>query len=424
MEIKIPFIGKPLRMDIGTTGRWLGAEDDIGIGLGTDTHVTEEKALGIDAVFACVNLYARTLASMPLVVYAKGPNGKERAVDHPLYNLLHNEPNPNMTSHTFRKQMEAALKLWGNAYAWIEFNQDWTVKHLWPLQPSHVFPQRSLKTGELFYDVVFFNGETRRLRSYEILHVPGLGFDGIAGKSPVRQFAETMGLNLNIRKYGNKFFKNGAHPSGVLEHPGSLSEQAQQRLVHKFDQAYSGMGNSGKTLLLEEGMQYKPISVPPEEAQFLESRKYGVSEIARIYGVPPHMIGDLEHATFSNIESQDINFAKHSILPECVSWEQELMRKLLNDTERARFEIEFNMEGLVRGDLESRYRAYAIGRQWGFLSADDIRAKENMSGVDGGNTTYAPLNMISSSLSDKYWEAKIEQMLAKATGEGVKKNAE
>lgn len=147
MEIKIPFIGKSLRMDIGTTGRWLGAEDDIGIGLGTDTHVTEEKALGIDAVFACVNLYARTLASMPLVVYAKGPNGKERAVDHPLYNLLHNEPNPNMTSHTFRKQMEAALKLWGNAYAWIEFNQDWTVKHLWPLQPSHVFPQRSLKTG-------------------------------------------------------------------------------------------------------------------------------------------------------------------------------------------------------------------------------------------------------------------------------------
>lgn len=254
--------------------------------------------------------------------------------------------------------------------------------------------------------------------------MPGLGFDGIAGKSPVRQFAETMGLNLNIRKYGNKFFKNGAHPSGVLEHPGSLSEQAQQRLVHKFDQACSGMGNSGKTLLLEEGMQYKPISVPPEEAQFLESRKYGVSEIARIYGVPPHMIGDLEHATFSNIESQDINFAKHSILPECVSWEQELMRKLLNDTERARFEIEFNMEGLVRGDLESRYRAYAIGRQWGFLSADDIRAKENMSGVDGGNTTYAPLNMISSSLSDKYWEAKIEQMLAKATGEGVKKNAE
>ena len=412
-------------MDIGTTGCWLGAGDGLGIGLGTtDTHVTEEKALGIDAVFACVNLYARTLASMPLVVYVKGPAGKERAVDHPLYNLLHNEPNPNMTSHTFRKQMEAALKLWGNAYAWIEFNQDWTVKHLWPLPPSHVFPQRSLKTGELFYDVVFYNGETRRCRSYEILHIPGLGFDGIAGKSPVRQFAETMGLNLNIRKYGSKFFRNGAHPSGVLEHPGSLSEQAQQRLSHKFDQAYSGMGNSGKTLLLEEGMQYKPISVPPEEAQFLESRKYGVSEIARIYGVPPHMIGDLEHATFSNIESQDINFAKHSILPECVSWEQELMRKLLNDAERARYEIEFNMEGLVRGDMESRYRAYAIGRQWGFLSADDIRAKENMSGVDGGNTTYAPLNMISSSLSDKYWEARIEQMLAKATGEGVKNNAE
>lgn len=419
MELRIPFTNLSLRMNLSakSDGRWLGSADDLGTVF--NGRVTEEKALGIDAVFACVNLYARTLASMPLLLYEKTPDGKRRAVNHPLYRLLHNEPNPNMTSHNFRKIMEASLKLWGNAYAWIEFDNSWRVKYLWPLLPGNVFPQRSLQTGELFYDAVLYNGESRRFRAYEMVHIPGLGFDGISGRSPVRQFAETMGFNLDIKSYGRKFFKNGARPSGVLQHPGSLSEEAQKRLENKFDKRYSGIENTGKTILLEEGMTYHQIGVPPEEAQFIESRKYSVEEIARIYGVPPHMIGDLEHATFSNIESQDINFAKHSIVPECVNWEQELMRKLLNDDEQARYEIEFNMEGLVRGDMESRYRAYAIGRQWGFLTADDIRAKENMSNVDGGGITYVPLNMISSELADSYWKARIAEMTAKA--KGVKK---
>ena len=419
MELRIPFTNLSLRMNLSakSDGRWLGSADDLGTVF--NGRVTEEKALGIDAVFACVNLYARTLASMPLLLYEKTPDGKRRAVNHPLYRLLHNEPNPNMTSHNFRKIMEASLKLWGNAYAWIEFDNSWRVKYLWPLLPGNVFPQRSLQTGELFYDAVLYSGKSRRFRAYEMVHIPGLGFDGISGRSPVRQFAETMGFNLDIKSYGRKFFKNGARPSGVLQHPGSLSEEAQKRLENKFDKRYSGIENTGKTILLEEGMTYHQIGVPPEEAQFIESRKYSVEEIARIYGVPPHMIGDLEHATFSNIESQDINFAKHSIVPECVNWEQELMRKLLNDDEQARYEIEFNMEGLVRGDMESRYRAYAIGRQWGFLTADDIRAKENMSNVDGGGITYVPLNMISSELADSYWKARITEMTAKA--KGVKK---
>ena len=416
MELRIPFTNLSLRMNLSSKsdGRWLGTTDDLGTAFGG--KVTEEKALGIDAVFACVNLYARTLASMPLLLYEKTPEGKQRAVNHPLYHLLHNEPNPNMTSHNFRKIMEASLKLWGNAYAWIEFDSNWRVKYLWPLLPGAVFPQRSLRTGELFYDAVLYNGENRRFRAYEMVHIPGLGFDGISGRSPVRQFAETMGFNLDIKSYGRKFFKNGARPSGVLQHPGSLSEEAQKRLERKFDKRYSGIENTGKTILLEEGMTYHQIGVPPEEAQFIESRKYSVEEIARIYGVPPHMIGDLEHATFSNIESQDINFAKHSIVPECVNWEQELMRKLLNDAEQNRYEIEVNMEGLVRGDMESRYRAYAIGRQWGFLTADDIRAKENMSNVDGGGITYVPLNMISSELADSYWQARIAEMKGKAKG--------
>ncbi len=421
MQFRIPFTNLTIRTDISeTTGKWSSSGGFTTVTYRPDgATVNEEKALGIDAVFACVNLYARTLASMPLLLYRKGPEGKKRAVDHPLYAILHNEPNPNMSSHTFRKIMEASLKLWGNAYAWIEFGEDWRVKHLWPLQPGSVFPNRSTRTGELYYDAILYDGTPRLFRAYEMVHIPGLGFDGIAGRSPIRQFAETMGLNLDIKTYGRGFFKNGARPSGVLQHPAALSEEAQHRLERKFDQRYSGAGNSGKTLLLEEGMTYQQIGVPPEEAQFLESRKYSVTEIARIYGVPPHMIGDLEHATFSNIESQDINFAKHSVLPECVNWEQELMRKLLNDEERERYEIEFNMEGLVRGDLESRYRAYAIGMQWGFLNANNVRAKENMDNVPGGDTTYVPLNMISSDLAAAYWQAKINDMGGRP-GKGVK----
>lgn len=420
MQLRIPFTDISLRMDLGKTdGKWLGADEAFNInGAGT---VTEEKALSIDAVYACVNLYARTIASLPLILYEKGENGKVRALDHPLYKLLHNEPNPNMTSHTFRKMLEASLKLWGNAYAWIEFDKYYQVKALWPLPPGNVFPQRSTRTGELFYDAVLFDGSVRRFRAYEMVHIPGLGFDGISGRSPIRQFAETMGLNIAVKRYGNKFFTNGARPSGVLEHPGTLSEQAQKRIEKKFEQRYSGVENSGKTILLEEGMKYQQIGVPPEEAQFLESRKYGVNEIARIFGVPPHMIADLEHATFSNIESQDINFAKHSIVPECVNWEQELMRKLLNDRELERYEIEFNMEGLVRGDMQSRYQAYATGIQWGFLAPNDIRAKENMGRLDSGDNTYTPLNMISSDMADRYWEAKIENLLK---DKEVKKNAE
>lgn len=419
MELRIPFTNLSLRMDLGKTdGKWLCSEAPMPLIGG---KVSAEKALSIDAVLACVNLYARTVASMPLILYRKGPEGKERATDHPLYYLLHNSPNPNMTSYNFRSIMEASLKLHGNAFAWIEFDKDWQAKALWPLHPDSVFPQRSLKTGELFYDAVLYDGSHRVFRAYEMLHIPGLGFDGIAGKSVIRMFAETMGLSLDLKNYGRKFFKNGARPSGVLMHPESLSEEAQKRLERKFDQRYSGVENTGKTILLEEGMKYEQIGVPPEEAQFLESRKYSVTEIARIFGVPPHMIADLEHATFSNIESQDINFAKHSIMPECVNWEQELMRKLIRDDEHDRYEIEFVMDGLVRGDIESRYKDYAIGRQWGFLNANDIRAKENMNSVDGGETIYVPLNMIGSDLAAPYWQARIKAY--EMQGKEVKNNA-
>lgn len=419
MKIKIPFIERSLEISFDDAGgKWAASGGSPIDAVVKAAGVTEEKALRLDAVYACVQLYARTMAAMPLILYKKTDKGKERAVSHYLYRLLHDEPNPNMTSYVFRQILEASLKTWGNGYAWIEFDEDWKIKHLWPLHPENVFPQRDLRTGELFYDVIFYNGRRCVLRAYEMLHIPGLGFDGISGRSPIRQCAETMGLSLSIRKYGNKFFENGARPSGVLEHPGALTEAAQERLKKSFDKRYSGIENAAKTMLLEEGMTYKQIGVPPEEAQFLESRKYSVTEIARIYSVPPHMIGDLDRATFSNIESQDINFAKHTIMPECVCWEQELRRKLLTTEENEAYEIEYLMDGLVRGDMPSRYQAYAIGKQWGFLSTNDVRAKENMNFVKDGDVLYTPLNMIASDQSAAYWQSRIDaQKKVKKGGE-------
>lgn len=420
MEIKIPFTDISFRMslkdDSAGNGTWTTASRWGG------DHISENKAMSIGAVFACVQIYSRTLGSMPLVVYEKGPEGKHRALDHPLYKILHDQPNPNMTSYTFRSMMEGCLKLYGNAYAWIEFDKNWLPKYLWPLHPQAVLPQRSLKTGELFYDAVLHNGSRRRFRAYEMLHIPGLGFDGIQGKSVIRHFAGTMGLADDLQKYGRKFFKNGARPGGVLQHPGELSEQAQERLERKFRRNYEGVEHAGRTLVLEEGMEYKNIGVPPEEAQFLESRKFSVTEIARIFQIPPHMVGDLEHATFSNIEFQDIGFAKHSMLPDCVAWEQELTRKLFAFKDGNDYEVEFLMDGLVRSDIKSRYEAYAIGKQQGFLSTNDIREKENLNKVEGGDMLYVPLNMISNDLAEPYWTAKIEA--SKAVRGGEKENAE
>ena len=378
------------------------------------------------AVYACVRILAETLAALPLQLYRYTPGGKERVYDHPLYHLLHDEPNPEMTSFIFRETLMSHLLIWGNAYAQIIRDRLGRVQGLYPLRPDKMTVCRDDR-GKIFYLYTKTGDENPNIKPYgqvalqkeEVLHIPGLGFDGLVGYSPIAMARNAVGMTMACEEYGASFFANGASPSGVLEHPGVLKDPAKVR--DSWNAVYRGTGNAHKVAVLEEGMKYEQIGVPPEEAQFLESRKYSVTEIARIFGVPPHMIADLEHATFSNIESQDINFAKHSIMPECVNWEQELMRKLIRDDEHDRYEIEFVMDGLVRGDIESRYKAYAIGRQWGFLNANDIRAKENMNSVDGGETIYVPLNMIGSDLAAPYWQARIKAY--EMQGKEVKNNA-
>ena len=232
----------------------------------------------------------------------------------------------------------------------------------------------------------------------QVLHIPGLGFDGLVGYSPIAMAKNAIGLAVACDEYGASFFANGASPSAVLEHPGVIKNP--ERVREAWQRAY-GSGNAHKTAILEEGMKYTPISIPNNEAQFLETRKFQIEEIARLYRVPLHMIGDLDHATFSNIEHLSLEFVKYTLDPWLVRWEQGLQKALLSDSEKGRYFIKFNVEGLLRGDYASRMQGYSIGIQNGFLCPNDVRTLEDMNVIpdeEGGNTfmvngSMTPLNM-------------------------------
>ena len=345
--------------------------------------VTEKSAMQLTAVYACVRILAEAIAGLPLHLYRRGKNGsKDKAADHPLYSLLHDEPNPEMTSFVFRETMMTHLLLYGNCYSQIIRDGRGQVTALYPLMPNQMSVDRD-ERGQLYYtylrsneEAATMSGSTVYLMPEDVLHVPGLGFDGLVGYSPIAMARNSIGMALACEEYGAKFFANGASPSGVLEHPGTIKDIS--RLRESWNSVYGGSKNAGKLAILEEGMHYAPISISPNEAQFLETRKFQVDEIARIFHVPPHMIGDLERSTFSNIEQQSLEFVKYTLNPWVCRWEQALTRALLSPREKREYFIKFNVDGLLRGDYQSRMNGYATARQNGWMSANDIRELENL----------------------------------------------
>lgn len=363
----------------------------------TGVEVTPETALQSTAVFACVRVLAETVASLPLPVYRRLPNGgKERAKDYYLYPILHDLPNPEMTSFELRETMMGHLGTWGNAYAEIDLQRGrGRAKELWPLRPDKMRVRR--RNGRLQYVYKLpdnVGGRTVVLPAERILHIRGFGFDGLVGYSPIHLARQAIGLSIATEEFGARFFGNNAIPGGVLEHPGELSDPAHKRLKESWEERHTGLERSHRIAILEEGMQFHDIGIPPEDSQFLETRKFQVIEIARLYRVPPHMIMDLERSTFSNIEHQSIEFVVHTIRPWLVRWEQAIRRDVQLPEERKEYFAEFLVDGLLRGDIKSRYEAYAIGRQNGWLSANDVREFENQNPINGGNVYLIPLNMI------------------------------
>lgn len=345
--------------------------------------VNERSAMQMTAVYACVRILSEAVAGLPLHLYRyKDDGGKEKAIDHSLYHLLHDEPNKEMSSFIFRETLMTHLLLWGNAYAQIIRNGKGEVIALYPLMPNKMKVDRG-EDGEIYYLYSRSTDEANTkedssvvLTPREVLHIPGLGFDGLVGYSPIAMAKNAIGLAIATEEYGAKFFANGAAPSGVLEHPGTIKDP--KRLRENWNSTFGGSANSGKVAVLEEGMKYTPISISPEQAQFLETRKFQINEIARIFRVPPHMVGDLEKSSFSNIEQQSLEFVKYTLDPWIIRWEQSLSRSLLSPDEKKTYFFKFNLEGLLRGDYASRMNGYATARQNGWMSANDIRELENL----------------------------------------------
>ena len=365
-------------------------------------RVNERTAMQITAVYACIRILAESVAQLPLHLYKyNSTGGKERATEHSLYKLLHDEPNPEMTSFVFRETLMTHLLLYGNAYAQIIRNGKGEVLALYPLMANRMTVDRNEK-GELYYkyqhsqdEANTMKGSTVTLKPRDVFHIVGLSADGIVGYSPIAMAKNAIGMSIACEEYGSKFFNNGAVPGGVLEHPDQLKNP--EKVRESWTNTFGGSQNAGKVAVLEEGMKYHPISIPNNEAQFLETRKFQINEIARIFRIPPHMIGDLEKSSFSNIEQQSLEFVKYTLEPWVARWEQAIVRSLLNENEKKDYFVKFNLEGLLRGDYQSRMNGYAVGRQNGWMSANDIRQLENLDQIseeEGGNAYLVNGNMI------------------------------
>ena len=359
----------------------------------TGIAVTEDRAIAFAAVYACVRVLAESVSTLPLVLYRRRPGGgRERAADHPLYPILHDRPNPVMTSVEFRETLQGHLCLRGNAYALIVRDEAGRVRELWPLRPD----QMEVRVQGARYVYVYRPkyGEMAVYEPEEILHVKGLSPDGLVGYSPIKLAREAIGLGLAAQEYGAKLFANDARPGGVLKTDQELDEESMRRLRRQWEEAHRGSSNAWRVAVLERGLEWQAVGIAPEDAQFLETRKFQVTEIARIFRIPPHMIGDLERATFSNIEQQSLEFVIHTLRPWLVRWEQAISARLLTEEERRELYAEHLVDGLLRGDIQSRYEAYTRAIQWGILSPNEVRELENRNPRRGGDAYLMPLNMV------------------------------
>jgi HK97 family phage portal protein len=376
----------------GPIGEPVVLNDFLSLGATPGASVTPSSAITNTAVLGCVMVLSQSVASLPLITYRRTSDGKERANSHALYTVLHSLPNPEMTSFDLRETLMMHLTLWGNAYCEIEMNRRGDVLALWPMRPDRTWPARH-DDGQIWYHTRLPNNQEIALPKYRVWHIRNLSVGGIMGMSPIALAREAIGLSKAGEELGSRFFANGAKPGGVLQHPGKLSDEGYNRLKSSWEARHQGLDNVNRVAILEEGMQWKDVGMPLDDAQFLETRKFQIGEIARIFRVPPHMIQDLDRATFSNIEHQGIDFVTYSLTPWLVRIEQSISRDLVGPIERNAIFAEFMIDGFLRGDIASRYSAYSIGRQWGWLSRNDIRRMENMNPIEGGDDYLTPMNM-------------------------------
>jgi HK97 family phage portal protein len=360
--------------------------------------VTPERAMALAAVFSCVRVWSESVGQLPVHLYErKGDDDREKkkATGHSLYDILHYAPNKYQTAQEWREWVMVCLGLHGNAYSQIirtgPSNRQ-RVAELLPLPPDAVTPILDARAGEVAYRVALAGGGVEVLPASDVLHNKLLAPNSFRGASPIQQAREAIGIAIGAEEFGAKLFANGAQLGGVMEYPGKLSEPAYKRLKDGLDER-QGSGNAHRPMILEEGMKWQTIGVPPVDSQFLETRKYQRSEIAGLYGVPPHLIGDLDKATFSNIEHQGLSFVIQGLMPHLTRFEQRVAFQLLTPEERRRYFARFNVNGLLRGDMAARAAYYTSLINIGMMSPNEGRDREDMNPREGGDVYLTPLNM-------------------------------
>lgn len=392
------------RSNLATPEQWLvdwfkgGLETPAGI------QVTEETALHYSPFFAGVRIISEDLGSLPFPLYRHlDPKGKERATDHPVYTLIHDTPNPVMTAQIFRETLTGHAIMWGGGFAEIEWRRGDPVA-LWPLRPDRMKVNWNRKDRRLSYTYDDYTaGVKRTYLPDEIFHVHGLGFDGVRGYSVLELARNSIGAGVAAETYGATFFGNSARTPGVLTHPGRLSQQARNNLRESWESQHKGMENAHRIAILEEGLEWHQIGIPPEDAQFLETRRYDVLEMARWLRLPPHMLAELGRATWSNIESEGIDYVTKSLRTWLTRWEKAVGMRLLLPSDQGDYFAKHVVEALLRGDTKSRFESYRIGREIGLYNADDLAELEDRNPLpdDKGQTYYVPLNWVPAEAPDQ-----------------------
>lgn len=357
-------------------------------------NINSETAMKFTAVFACNRVLSETLASMPVMEYRKNKDGtREQTRDTAIYDILHNKPNEYMSPFNFKESCMGAINLGGNAVCQRLLNKTGDLVELYPYSHNRVNISWNKDTKELEYKITG-DGSTTILNRSQVLHIPGLSLDGIIGLSPIQYVSQAIRLGLSYEKFGVEFYKNGANSSGFFKHPTSLGEEAFNRLKKDLKTNYTGLTNTGTPMLLEDGMEYIQNTINPADAQLIENKRFQTEDICRIYRVPLHLVQDLSRSTNNNIEQQSLEFVMYTMLPHFKRWEENINMQLLSDDERkAGYYIEFNVSGLLRGDMKTRSDSYAIARQWGWFSVNDIRRLENMSPIENGDIYLTPQSM-------------------------------
>lgn len=360
----------------------------------TGKQVTESSALTVSAVWACVRILAGAIGKLPLITYRRTENGREEARDHYLYDLLRHRANAHMSAFRFQRLMQTWVLLWGNAYAEMEISGRGQVTGLHPWRPDRV--RTSILGDRLVYTYTMADGQPVSLPSDRIFHMRGLELDGFNGLSPIRSARQSIGLSMAAEEYGARFFGNNGRPGAVLEHPAKLGDKAAANLRESWEALHKGLQGAHRIGILEEGMKLHEVGIPPEDAQFLQTRKFQAIDICRIFGVPPHKIAELDKATFSNIEHQGLEFVQDSLGDWFANWEQEIGMAMLSERESKTIEVAFDPSALLRGDMQSQALALAALRQNGFINTDEGRHYMNRNPLPagaGGDKYLVQLNM-------------------------------